>query len=187
MGTIMQALDEKLGNPTPSQTIVEALGGHNGETIAKAVEENELLKPNPLKGLKMDFNIAADEDLFGKIVSDLQEDMAVVGNKITGTLKYVTGYTGFSSKTAEQQGNYLAMHFSIPGQTIGQDGLKVKVNGSNLDADGLIVLIMNKQLKPITAIATMGDDSFTLKLDPKALVLEPEPVVEEPAEEPQGE
>ena len=178
MGTIMEALDKKLGNPKKSMTIVEALGGHNGETIAKAVEENELIKPNPLAGLKMDFNIAADEDLFGKVVSDLQEDMAISGNKITGTLKYVTGYTGFSSKVSEQQGNYIAMHFSIPNMTIGQEGLKVKVNGSNLDSDGIIVLIENAALKPITAIATMGDDTFKLVLDPSGVTLTPAPEVE---------
>lgn len=181
MATIMEALDEKLGNPTPSVTIAEALGNPD-LTIADAVEANELIKPNPLKGLTCDVDIAADMDLFGKVVSDLQENIVFSNNEITGTSKYVTDYTGFSGKTDEQQGNYLALHFSVPGMTIGQDGLKVKVNKVNLDPDGVHVLIL-KTLKPITAVATMGDDSFTLTLDPSKLTLTPAPTEEEPAEE----
>lgn len=35
--------------------------------------------------------------------------MAVSDFSITGTLKYVTGYTGFSSDVEEQSGHYLAL------------------------------------------------------------------------------
>lgn len=40
--TIMEALDAKLGNESPSMTIMEALGGQGGMTIAEAVEESDL-------------------------------------------------------------------------------------------------------------------------------------------------
>lgn len=44
---------------------------------------------------------SADATLFGKKVSDLQTNVAVGADSITGTLKNVTGYTEFSSKPAE--------------------------------------------------------------------------------------
>lgn len=58
------------------------------------------------------FSVSADsaeQTRYGKTVSDLQSAVSVAGGKITGTLKYVTGYTGFSSNPAEQEGNYLAL------------------------------------------------------------------------------
>lgn len=49
-------------------------------------------------------------EVFGKAVSDLQSDIAISeeGN-ITGTLKYVTGYTGYSSSPELQSGNFIAL------------------------------------------------------------------------------
>lgn len=49
------------------------------------------------------------DDLLGKHASDLQKDIVVSANNILGTLKYVTDYTGFSSDTELQEGNYLAI------------------------------------------------------------------------------
>ena len=45
------------------------------------------------------------DNVLGKATSDLQDNVVVGANSITGTLKYVTGYTGFSSKVEEQSGN----------------------------------------------------------------------------------
>ena len=101
------------------------------------------------KILVTDVEIAADEDLFGKIVSDLQEDVVIGEDKITGTLKHVTDYTGFSSKVEEQSGNYLAIHNT----TNGDEPIFVEVVGGTsgpvqLDSDGIIVLrIANKEQK----------------------------------------
>ena len=53
---------------------------------------------------------AADADLFGKVAADLQSSIVIGANKITGTSKYVTGYTDFSQTPALQSGNYLAIH-----------------------------------------------------------------------------
>ena len=45
--------------------------------------------------LVADADIAASEDLFGKVVADLQEDVSIGSNNvISGTLHYVDGYTG---------------------------------------------------------------------------------------------
>lgn len=96
-----------------------------------------------------DVNIAVDEDLLGKVVGDLQSDIVIGEDEITGTLKYVTGYTGFSSKVEEQSGNYLALHCIT---NTGSDIYVEVINGFSgpvkLDPDGLIILrIANKDQK----------------------------------------
>jgi len=93
------------------------------------------------KILTTDINVAADEDLFGKVISDLQENIEITNDEIKGTLKYVTGYTGFSSKVEEQSGNYLVIH----NETNGDEPIFVEVIGgtsgpTQLDSDGIIVL-----------------------------------------------
>lgn len=51
----------------------------------------------------------------GKTVSDLQNGITISNNVISGTLKYVTGFTEYSDQTDEQKGNYLALDFdAIP-------------------------------------------------------------------------
>lgn len=98
------------------------------------------------KVLTTDINVAADEDLFGKVISDLQENIEITNDEIKGTLKYVTGYTGFSGKVEEQSGNYLVIH----NETNGDEPIFVEVVGgtsgpTQLDSDGIIVLrIANK-------------------------------------------
>ena len=93
------------------------------------------------KILTTDINVADDEDLFGKVISDLQENIEIVDDEIKGTLKYVTGYTGFSSKVEEQSGNYLVIH----NETNGDEPIFVEIIGGTsgprqLDSDGIIVL-----------------------------------------------
>lgn len=93
------------------------------------------------KILTTDINVAADEDLFGKVISDLQENIEIADDEIKGTLKYVTGYTGFSSKVEEQSGNYLVIH----NETNGDEPIFVEIIGGTsgprqLDSDGIIVL-----------------------------------------------
>lgn len=141
MSTIMDLIDEKLANSKKTMTIAESLGAKNGQTIMHALEEIEEVEvsSNPLTALAMDFDISASTDLLGKYVDDLQEDMAVVGNHVTGTAKYVSGYTGFSSKTDEQKGNFVAFHISVGDLVIGTN-VTVKVNGVTMDPDGLHVM-----------------------------------------------
>lgn len=101
-------------------------------------------------------------DLFGLTVDDLQSGVAVGDDAITGTLKYVTGYTGFSSKVAEQSGNYLVIRCAVPGV----DGVKISVKVTRatvLDADGIIVLrIADKDTQTVTVVASKdGYESVT--------------------------
>lgn len=99
------------------------------------------------KVLTTDVEIAADEDLFGKVVANLQENIEIKENEIVGSLKYVTGYTGFSSDESMQSGNYLAIH----NETNNDEPIFVELVGGvsgprQLDSDGIIVLrIANKQ------------------------------------------
>jgi hypothetical protein len=105
--------------------------------------------------LSVDADIPTSEDLFGKTVSDLQSNVHVGDGTITGTLKYVDDYTGFSSKTDEQSGNYLVIHAADPKA----DYVTVEViNGiagpRTLDSDGLIVLrIADKNTQSIEVVS----------------------------------
>ena len=88
-------------------------------------------------------DIPASTDLLGKIVTDLQSDIVIGSDSISGTLNYVTGYTGFSGDVSEQSGNYLALKcdgipeadevtFELVGGTVGHPVA--------LDSDRLIVV-----------------------------------------------
>ena len=160
MATIMEALGGKGG-----QTIMEVLGGQGGQTIADVISEKEIdIKDNPLAALAMDFDISDSIDLLGKVASDLQEDMIVnAAGKVTGTSKYVTGYTGFSGDPAEQEGNYVAFHISVGELVIGTN-VTVKVNNVTMDPDGLHVMIFRDGSKnPKAIVEASADGHKTIK------------------------
>ena len=80
--------------------------------------------------------------MLGKNVTDLQSDISVGTNSITGELKYVTGYTGFSGDVSEQSGNYLAFHCA----STDADSITVEIMGAvstkgeqTLDPDGIMI------------------------------------------------
>ena len=92
--------------------------------------------------LSIDADISAEENLLGKYVDDLQEDVEITDRAVIGTLKYVTGYTGFSGDVSEQSGNYLVTHAEVPDVT--GVTIKAKLEGSDygpvtLDSDGLLI------------------------------------------------
>lgn len=172
MATIMEALGGNSG-----QTIMEALGGNSGQTIAEVISEKEIdIKDNPLAALAMDFDISDSIDLLGKVASDLQEDMIVdATGKVTGTSKYVTGYTGFSGDPAEQEGNYVAFHISVGDLVIGTN-VTVKVNGVTMDPDGLHVLIFREgstHPKAIVEASANGHKTISKVFDFTYVVKEP--------------
>lgn len=108
-------------------------------------------------GLVVDTTIDAAENLYGKVVSDLQEDIEVNSNDtITGTLKYVSSYDGWSSGA---KGNFIALHFSATHA----DSLQVKMVPSEygldwqtLDSDGLCVFQVHDNAQTIGIKATYG-------------------------------
>lgn len=118
-------------------------------------EPAALGETGPLTGLTADADIT--DDLLGKSASDLQEDVEIEGNAITGTLKAVTGYTGFSGDEAEQSGHYLALHFaSDDAETITVELIGGTVGHPvTLGDDGLIVIrITDKSSQTVRVVAS---------------------------------
>lgn len=128
---------------------------------------------------------ASSTNVLGKVVSDLQENVEVLeGVKdgiISGTLKYVTGYTGFSGDVDRQQGNYIVLHFSYD-TTMYPDG-KVEFNVNDrgvpatvdLDSDMIVVArITNKDVQTLTVVLYDGDgaEAKRFKYHLSALTLE---------------
>ena len=131
-----------------------------------------------LTTLSIDADIAAGTDLLGKHVSDLQSGIIIGDSQIAGTLKYVTGYTGFSGDPAEQSGNYIVLHCESS-ETV--DSLSVEViNGTvghpvTLDEDGIAVLkIADKFRQKVRFAAYKGTKSVTKTFDLSGLTLESE-------------
>ena len=133
---------------------------------------------NPNVSLTVAADVPAETDLLGKSVTNLQSGVAVWPGSVTGTLKYVTGYTGFSGDPAEQSGHYLVTHSSST-----TDGATIKaylVGGTTpevtLDPDGILITRvtdpMNQQLR-ITA-EKAGTPTNVKYLDLSGLVLEPQ-------------
>lgn len=92
--------------------------------------------------LSIDADISAEENLLGKYVDDLQEDVEITDRAVIGTLKYVTGYTGFSGDVSEQSGNYLVTHAEVP--DVDDVTITVEIDGAahnpvTLDSDGILI------------------------------------------------
>lgn len=118
--------------------------------------------------------VADGVDLFGKDAGDLQEDIEISNGAITGKLKHVTDYTGFSSKVEEQSGNYLGLKIEAE-----SDSITVELVGGTLghpvtlDEDGMIVLkIADTSTQSINVVATKGTVSETLSFSIAGLTLE---------------
>lgn len=114
-----------------------------------------------MSGLTVDVDIDPNENLFGYTVDELQSNIVVVNDAITGTLKFISDYsTAFGP--GEDSGNYLAIHASVPG--VDDVTLTVTVtNPSVLDADGICVCrIADKSTQTITVVASKeGYESVT--------------------------
>lgn len=121
--------------------------------------------------------LSGDVDLLGKEADDLQEDVEIANGAITGTLKYVTGYTGFSGDVSEQSGNYLAIKVTaIEGATITVE-LKNGTLGHpvTLDEDGMIVIrIADKTTQSVEVVATKDSLSETQRFSLTGLTLTPQ-------------
>lgn len=100
---------------------------------------------------------ATKASYWGTAVSDMQSDIAVSGNKITGTLKYVD--TG-ALATDWGAGNFLALKFTVPEQaTSCKVGLDPS-EGSGLveldeDKDG-VFKITNNETQKFVIVTTDG-------------------------------
>lgn len=102
--------------------------------------------------------------LFGKAVNELQSDVVVSDNEVTGTLKYVDGYVDFSSNVSEQSGNYLAL--KIEAEPAEAETVVELVGGTKgpvaLDDDmNIVLLIKNKDTQSIKVTTTHNEESIT--------------------------
>lgn len=104
------------------------------------------------------------DDILGMTAADLQSNISVAGDVISGKLLYVENYTGFSSDPTLQEGNFLALKIeSEPADAVttvellgGKDGPKT------LDSDHLAVFrVTNISAQTVKVTSTKGKDSNT--------------------------
>lgn len=117
--------------------------------------------------------------ILNKAVTAIQSNVVIKNNEITGTLKYVTGWTEFSSKTELQSGNFLALAFDADPTA---DKITVELVNSTdtngpvtLDSDkDIVVRVSDKDIQYIEVKAYKDGEvtSQIYKLD--GLVLETE-------------
>lgn len=101
-----------------------------------------------------------------KKVSDLQENVALNGESITGKLNYVTDFEDFSSNEDEQKGNFLVIKVdeATKGKTVTAELSEAKGEGKRtLDEDGIIVARITSKTQTITI--TIENESKILKLN----------------------
>lgn len=124
----------------------------------------------------MDDEIPDGVDLLGKNLDDLQSGVGVGGSDITGTLKYVTGYTGFSGDPAEQEGHYLALHIDteVEGATITAEIIGGDHGPVTLDSDRTLIVRIKHKGQKIKIVASKTDYPTITKVYTLAgLTLEP--------------
>lgn len=100
-----------LTNQSTPEELVEAIDATGGNVSFQSPNEVVVAAVNntiPYAGVAVSFDFPSDYSLLGKTASELQSGMEVHGDDITGTLKYVTDYTGFSGSTELQSGHYIA-------------------------------------------------------------------------------
>lgn len=127
----------------------------------------------------VDTMIAADFDLFGKKISELQSGIIVRGNTISGYLYYLDDYSGWS---AGASGNFLAIRVYSPGaSTVTVELVNGQSGPVTLDADRVIVLqISDTSTQSIKVVSTNADSTSTTKTYTiTGLTLEEAPEVEE--------
>jgi len=135
------------GNNTIVATVTDS------DTPHPSVDYTITVKRNLVIGA--DADIAVDEDLLGKVVGDLQSDVAITDDAVSGTLAYVDDYTGFSGDPTLQVGNFLALHFecddatTITAQLIGGDFPAV-----TLDESGICIFRIKNTSETIKLVAT---------------------------------
>lgn len=125
--------------------------------------------------LALSVEAATDDDgsLLGKDASDLQENIIIGDSKISGSLKYVTGYTGFSGTAAEQSGNYIALKCeATSGASISIEIIGGYSGPVTLDPDGLWVGKIANNQQSIKIVATKNGVSDTRILTLQSLVLQ---------------
>ena len=124
--------------------------------------------------VNVDANIGAETDLYGKVVSDLQEDVVVSSDGVTGTLKYIADYSS-AFESGENSGNYLAIRCTTPGVEDAEITVTSSDEGTVLfDSETGIAIcrITDKDVQTIEVVAHKDDESDSVELDLSDLTIE---------------
>lgn len=124
-------------------------------------------------GLSVDADIDPSVDLYGKVVSNLQSNINVSDDSITGNLKFIEDYVDFPGSDYET-GYFIALHAEVPDVEDVQITVKVEDSDSEtLGENGIVVKrIEDKNLQTITVVASKtGYESVTKEYDLSGLVL----------------
>ena len=114
---------------------------------------------------------------YGKLVSALQDNIIFHDDYVTGTLKYVTGYTGYSGDASKQSGYFLAFDVTATDgatttvQMIGGDS-----EGSPIDMSSdmyAVGRVANKRTQKVKLTTTVGGVTVSKVYSLANLVLEP--------------
>lgn len=133
--------------------------------IIKALADSGVIEEivNAEVDLVVDTDVAADTDLFGKVISDLQEGVGIGDFEITGTLKYIADYSS-AFGTGMDSGNYLCIHCTsrTPGAVITVQVVNGTYGPATLDDDGIAILyIADKTTQKVKVVATANGRSVT--------------------------
>ena len=124
--------------------------------------------------LAIDVDDLSGIETLGKSASALQSGIEIGENVITGTVKYVTGYTGFSGDTEEQSGYYIALHADVDADDA---AITLELIGGThgpktLDSDGLMVCrLIDPQNQAIRLTATKSGKSVSRTWSLRGLTL----------------
>lgn len=118
---------------------------------------------------------SSTDNVLGKLASDLQTNVTLSGENITGTLKYLSGFTGYSEETSLQEGNYLALEISAApidvittAELLGSSEAPKKVG-----TDGIVVFrVTNTVSQKIKVTAIMGRETTIKTYNLSGLKLE---------------
>lgn len=107
--------------------------------------------------------------MFGTPVSDIQQNVVVANNAITGTLKYLSEGALVDYWNAN---HFLALKFADQDDA---DEIKVGINAPvALDSDMNGAWVIEDVTKPLQVIVTKGDQTETFTYDLSGLVLAPQ-------------
>ena len=111
--------------------------------------------------------VDGETSCYGKQAKDLQSDIVISDDTITGTLNYVTGYEQFNpSDKSEQSGNYIALSL-----TSDEDAeIKTQLIGGNkgeiiIDDGFCVYRITDHESQKIKVSVTKGEDVVTKTYD----------------------
>ena len=173
-------------NEAPIKVSVDFEG--NGNFIDYTIDTSDLKLAEPVT-----FTANSDFSWYGKTLADIQSNVEVTNDTITGTLNYVTGWSAGAWGEEMNEGYYIVFDINVPNnKTITKRGEKTNTG----DTTHTWVIYLGKDEADIKTSIEMevdmdGDmentqkDKFTYSLDLSGLVLTPKPETipnESPAE-----